>query len=443
MSLRARLALFIGVSVALALLLQGTAGYFSFRQQAFRGLDSDLQTFLTRAERELRRPGRPDIREGAVLEPLPSDFIARVRVIYQGEVVAAQEGFPEGVGLALGKRPQTVGAWRVASRELSGPFSATLQAAVSSREVRRLLGRYRRSLFITAFLVSLLGALSALSLSRPALRPLQYLTATARQVAASGNLSLRVPMAGAGELGELSATFNAMLERLSAFREREAMFTRSASHELRTPLAAMKLQLSSQREGYAEVGETLAALEREVERMTQLSEALLTLAREGRAERVSLDLAALAFEAAEEAGALYEGLEQLEYSGDPLLLRQALANLLDNAAKYAPGAAVTVALELRRGELRPGELRPDADEPFITLSVSDTGPGLSEQERGRASEAFYRASRTSVQGSGLGLAVASQVAQVHGGQLELSANQPTGLKAVLWLRQQEQTLDAT
>ena len=425
MSLRTRLALFIAVSIAVALLVQGATGYLSFRQQAYASLDRDLSLYLERVEQEVSRGERGDPRRFGPLASLPEDYVARARVIYEGEVVAQNEGFPAEVGLEPLQHPQTIGVWRVGSA-MPRPQTPELviQAAVSSREVVGGLIRYRRTLFVTVLGVSFLGAVIALLLSRPALRPLQHLLITARRVASSGDLSLRVPAGGTGELAELSATFNHMLERLSAFRERESTFTRSASHELRTPLTAMRLHLDSQREGYTTTEETFAALEQEVNRMTRLSAALLTLAREGRAERVSVDLAALATEIAEEAGVPYEGLARLELSGDPLLLRQALGNLLDNAAKYAPDAAVTLRLETHS----------DAGERFAVLSVTDTGPGLSEDDRARAGEAFYRVPGTLVQGSGLGLAVASQVAEAHGGRLELRSNTPRGLRVELWLR---------
>lgn len=253
------------------------------------------------------------------------------------------------------------------------------------------LRRYRRTLLVTVVSVSLLGAATALLLSRPALRPLQHLLDTAQRVASSGDLSLRVPRGGSGELGELSRTFNHMLERLSAFQQRESLFTRSASHELRTPLTSMTLQLSSHREGYASAEETFRILEEEVTRMTRLSEALLVLAREGRTERVEVDVATLAREVAEKGKVAYEGPEGLELSADPLLLRQALVNLLENAKKHAPGASVGVTLETRNAK----------GQSFVVLSVADTGAGMDDETRARAREAFYRAPGTRVSGSGL------------------------------------------
>ena len=440
MSLRARLAWFIAVAIAAALLVQGLFGYVSFRQQAYASLDRNLRLYLTQLQTSQRERGpRGGSRDAQVLGELFEGYVARARVVREGRVVAQSEAFPADVPVEFESQPEMHGGWRVGSAALrSAPPSlpqaaargspATypaeyVQAAVSSRELLEGLQRYRRTLLATVVGVSWLGALVALLLSRPALRPLQHLLGTARRVADSGDLSLRVPPGGGGELGELSATFNRMLERLAAFGARENSFTRNASHELRTPLAAMRLHLSSYREGYGSAEETLSVLNEEVERMTRLSEALLTLAREGRTQRVGVDLADLAKETAGEAGAQYRGPERLELSGDPLLVRQALVNLLENARKHAPGAEVEVTLETRTS----------STQTFAVVSVTDSGPGLTPEAMNRAGEAFYRAPGTRVPGSGLGLAVAKQVAETHGGRLELRSNAPTGLRAELWL----------
>ena len=429
MTLRTRLALFIAAAIAGALLVQGVFGYLSFRQQAYASLDRDLDLYLTQVQTSFRRSRGPrgGSRDVALLNELFEGYVARARVISESQVVAQPEDFPAEVPAERSARPRTYGIWRVGSVAVNAPgsndaSSLVIQAAISSQALVEGLERYRRTLLFTVLGVSALGALLAFFLSRPALRPLQHLLNTAQRVAASGDLSLRVPQTGSGELAELSATFNRMLARLANFRERESAFTRNASHELRTPLTAMKLQLSAYRAGYAGVEETVGVLEGEVERMTRLSKALLTLAREGRAQRVGVDVAELAKGVAEEAEITYEGPAALELSGDPLLLRQALVNLVENAKKHAPGASVTVALE-------PHTL----GQPFAVLSVSDTGPGLPPEAAARASEAFYRAPGTRTPGSGLGLAVAAGVAGAHGGRLELTPNKPHGLKAELWL----------
>ena len=99
-----------------------------------------------------------------------------------------------------------------------------------------------------------------------------------------------------------------MMERLEGSLERETQFTRDASHELRTPLASMQLQLGVRKEGYATSEETLEIMEQEVERMTQISRALLVLAREGRSQQTRLDVVQLAREVAACAQVTYMSL---------------------------------------------------------------------------------------------------------------------------------------
>lgn len=424
MSLRLRLALFIALSIALALLAQGLLGYVSFQRSLYATLDRDLEGYVRTLAGELRfsregfknRPGGP--------ARLPEGYVAGARLV-RGEGVLREWGsFPAELPLpapGLRSEVRTVGAWRVGSLELGGGFY--LQAAIQSQQVTRSLENYRDTMLLSALLVALAGAMAAWILSGPALRPLEHLLEATARVASSGDLGERVPPTGTGELGRLVQTFNRMMERLQAFREREAQFTRNASHELRTPLTAIRLQLGAYRQGYAGPEETLGVVEEETERMSRLTEALLALAREGRSQRVGLDLAALARELAEEAGVPYLGPERLELRGDPLLLRQAVLNLLDNARKHAAGSKIELGLERREG--------------FAVLRVEDGGPGLPPEALERAAEPFYRAPGTRAPGVGLGLSVAAQVAQAHGGRLELHPGRPHGLVAELWLGEGE------
>lgn len=446
MSLRLRLALFIAVAIALALLVQGFLGYASFERLQMGNLERELDAYLGRVAGQMEgrrgsvRMPRPDRDNNGLqfsspnfmerfrlddprpipLNPTQPGSIAHARLVREGQVLREWGSFPSEVPLSSSPEPRLEDNWLFRSVRLSPEVH--LQGAVEASQVRASLAGYQQTVLFTTLVVALLGALTAWVLSGPALRPLQHLLQTTRRVADSGDLSLRVPPEGSGELRHLSQTFNQMLSRLSAFRQRETEFTRNAAHELRTPLTALRLQLDSQRQGLASSEETLAVVQEEVERMTHLSESLLTLAREGRGQRVGLDLAQLAQEVAQKAGVPYQGPDYLETSGDPILLRQALENLLSNSQKYAPHATITV------------ELGRSANHQFAVLSVSDTGPGMTPEVLERATEAFYRAPGTRITGNGLGLSVVTQVAEVHGGRLVLENLEPSGLKAELWIR---------
>lgn len=422
MSLRLRLALWIVAAVAGAVLLQGGLGYLNFQRLVVANLDRQLEGYLARLMREVVLEGdlEHQLSERAARDRPNQDYLLRARLVQQNQVVRDWNGFPSEISPALSPGLLMRHGWRVVTVPLTSQTnSPRLQVAVWSREAEQALADYRQTLVLTVLSVSLTGALLAWWISGPALRPLQHLLQATRQVANSADLSARVPETGGGELGQLSHTFNRMMERLAAFWQRETQFTRNASHELRTPLTSMRLQISAYREGYATAEETLDTVSQEIDRMTRLTESLLVLAREGRAARLGLDLALLVAELARQYQVTYRGPEQFPYQGDPVLLRQAVANLLDNAHKHAPGAAVEVVLDSRESQ------------PVI--EVNDSGPGLSPEAMERATETFYRAPGTRVPGNGLGLGVAAQVAHVHQGRLELSANQPHGLRVSLWL----------
>lgn len=439
MTLRVRLALLIAAAIAVVLLLQGIFSYLSVRQTLYTSLDHDLGAYLGQTLSEYQRqqprppqPGSPPRDNPAQPRDNPApplDSLGSARLIADGVVIRSWAQFPSGIPLpdssdleAGSAAPVSLGAWRVRLERL--PRGQSLQAAISEISVRSSLASYQQSVIVTVLLVAAFGAWLAWWLTGPALQPLRVLTQTARRVAQSGDLSLRVPAQQAGgELGDLSQTFNEMLERLTEFLTRETQFTRNASHELRTPLTALTLHLSAYREGLTTPTETLEVVSEEVQRMSQLTAALLILAREGRAEPTKLDLAALASHMALEAGATYTGLTHLELLADPTLLRQTLHNLLENAAKYAPQSAVTVSLVVL----------PRGGSAHAVLSVRDHGLGLSADALLKATQAFYRAPGVRVAGSGLGLSVVNQIALVHRGHLELVNSVPQGLEVRLWL----------
>ncbi|WP_234555013.1 sensor histidine kinase [Thermus caliditerrae] len=395
MSLRARLALFLALSIGAALLFQGALSYLAFRRLIEADLDRSL-LFYVEALSEGRRPPR-------------GEFAFR---LVQGEAVHQSENFPKVPALPPGAYWQE--GWRL--RVLAVP-GGTLTVARYDPGAVAALQSFRLALLGTGGALTLLFALLASRLAQVALRPLSRLTEVARRVADSGDLSHRVEAKGSGELKALAESFNHMLERLQAFLDRERRFTRDAAHELRTPVAAALAQVEGAEAGYLPKEEALQAAKEELLRMKRLVEALLVLAREGRVERVGLDLAALARQEAEAFRVPYRGPEALPFLGDPLLLAQALRNLLQNARLHGEGRGVEVAL------------REEGQE--AVLEVRDQGPGMPEEALKEAGRPFFRASGKP--GEGLGLSVAQKVAEAHGGRMELVSNRPSGLVARLRL----------
>jgi signal transduction histidine kinase len=262
-------------------------------------------------------------------------------------------------------------------------------------------------------------------LARSSLAPVAAITDAARAITAS-DLSRRLPVESPrDELGRLSATINDLLARLEvAFAERERSldeqrrFVADASHELRTPLTSILGYTRMLRQwglGNPETArEGVDALEQEAERMHRLVESLLRLARGDEDPALSLgehDLGEIVTEAVMAALAFADHAPEItaDVPDAPVralvhreMMIQVVEILLDNAAKYAPGAPVDVSL---RAEGDRAEIR-----------VTDHGPGIAPEHLPHLFDRFYRAetSRTTG-GSGLGLAIARQIVTQHNG----------------------------
>jgi signal transduction histidine kinase len=256
-----------------------------------------------------------------------------------------------------------------------------------------------------------------------------------------GDLKHRLPtQLNDDELNTLSRTINGMLEQIELLVHGVRNVSNSIAHDLRTPLAELRSRLEElslirppTEEAYAEIDGAVA----DVDRVIRIFDALLRLAEIDAGMRrsgfVSLDVSDLAANAVE----FYEPAAELKsidltfrsngpllVSGDPVLLAQALSNLIDNALKYAP----------QHGSIEVAVTRYGAD---AEISVSDNGPGIDELEKAKVVQRFYRgdASR-GTPGVGLGLSLVQAVAKLHGNPLELRDNGP-GLRAVLILRVEE------
>lgn len=260
---------------------------------------------------------------------------------------------------------------------------------------------------------------------RAVLRRVEAINRTASAIV-QGDLSRRVPVRGTSdEFDQLAQTINSMLQKIGVLIDSVRNSANAVAHDLRTPLTELRNKLEEMK---------LPDAVADVDRIIAIFDALLRLAEidsgERRAGFRSVDVSAVAAEAAElyapvieERGAnLAVGAPGgIAVHGDPFLIAQAIGNLLDNAAKYAP-AGSTVSLAVRH--------RADGQ---VEIAVADRGPGIPDADKTRATERFYRgdASRSTV-GVGLGLSVVDAVARLHGGALTLTDNHP-GLIATLAL----------
>ncbi len=314
---------------------------------------------------------------------------------------------------------------------LPGGYSLLVGRDVS--RFQPLAHRFWYGLAAAVGILSLVGVLGAILIRRAILSRIQTIRQTAMAIV-QGDLSRRLPaQRGGDELDTLSGTINRMLEQIEQLFRGVRSVSDSIAHDLRTPLAELRSrleELSLTRPGPERTFEEIDAAVSDVDHVMRIFNALLRLAEMDTGLRrsgfVETDVAATLAEAVEfylpaaelkEVQLVYRDHGPLSIAGDPLLLAQAIGNLIDNALKYA-GEQGTVIVESER--LADGT---------ALLSVSDNGPGIPDDEKPKAAERFYRgeASRVSP-GVGLGLSLVQAVAKLHGGQLELLDNRP-GLRA--------------
>ena len=291
-----------------------------------------------------------------------------------------------------------------------------------------------RFIFIFIGLIALLFiAIASRIVIKVGLRPLAAVEQTAEKIAA-GDLSARLPDAKPDtEVGRLVTSLNTMLSRIeesfAARTESEnklRRFVADASHELRTPLTAIRgfaeLHRQGAVKGEAATSELVGRIENESVRMGALIEDLLTLARLDQAREISnvpVDLAHLVSEAVESARAAgpdhpitIDLPDEAFVLGDAHKIHQVVSNLLANARIHTPaGTPIAVSIE--------------TNDEGTTISIADSGPGLSEADQARIFERFYRAdpsrNRAKEEGSGLGLSIVDAVMQAHGGRVGVTS----------------------
>jgi signal transduction histidine kinase len=305
-----------------------------------------------------------------------------------------------------------------------GSLNGVVRVSFPTEEVREQV----RDNWLRLGLLSLLVLAGAASLgwlvARWATGPVEQLEDGAGKLAA-GDLSGRVEVdRGPPELQHLAATFNDMAARLEVLVGAQRAFVADASHQLRTPLTALRLRIESLEDTALAEGadpalarQDLEAIDAELERLGQLVEGLLALARsESATGTVVVDAAEVAADAVARWSPLAEEqsveltLQSPEHAPVRMVsggLEQVLDNLIDNALGVAPpGTAVRV------------DIVDDAD--GVQLSVRDHGPGMSATDRARATDRFWRAADAVPGGTGLGLAIVKELAVVSGGSVQLA-----------------------
>jgi heavy metal sensor kinase len=329
---------------------------------------------------------------------------------------------------------------RIVSRRATGPDGpVTIQVARSLADFNQELSRLLLVLAVTGPIALAVALSGGYWLARRALEPVESMRRDVDKITAQ-QLTERLAIPNEhDELGRLATTLNQMLDRLEAsFRELQR-FTADASHELRTPLAVIRSEAEVAMRNVAldsTKQEVLGSILEECERLTWITDQLLTLSREDAgASRVAnerVDLTKIAAEVADHMRILADskGLTlrtdlpaSAMVSGDPVRLRHVVYNLLDNAIKYTPSG----------GNI---QLTVSANGQGSILTVTDTGTGIPGEDLPHVFKRFYRVDKVrsrSQGGAGLGLSIVHSIVHAHGGQISLSSEPGKGTTLIVRL----------
>jgi two-component system, OmpR family, sensor histidine kinase MprB len=425
MSFRTRLALVAAGAVALAVVVASVVVFVVVRNQ-LRGQVDD--TLKARATQILSGPS-PRIEEGFL--DIPGGPLGSAT--FEQAVSANGQVYPtRGEHGALPVTHDTLKAThQPGERHFSdarmnagsirvltvGGSGIALQIGRNLSEVNHTLHRVTVYLVLIALGGILVAVALGLAVARTALAPVRRLTETAEHVTETGDLSERIEVDSHDELGRLAMSFNTMLAALEESSRAQRQLVADASHELRTPLTSLRTNIEVlATERTLPPGDREKLLGDVVEQLGEMTSLITELIELARAEQhheepedVRLDL--LTEGAVERAQrntpnvTFHTALDESLVHGVPSTIERAVANLLDNAAKWSPpGGEVEVGVH--GGE----------------VTVRDHGAGIADEDLPYVFDRFYRApSARGLPGSGLGLAIVKQVAEAHGGTVTAEA----------------------
>ena len=456
LTLRARVAAFSALGVALAVVVVSLAGWWLMHERMYENLDRQLRADTAEAaraatpEEALRTlrsadqlPGTwsdndppTEIRRLLRLAGLPPPVVVRF-LDSTGRVVSTSAG-------AAWLGPVTSPADRVATsgtgqdvddvelgdqtvyRVITAPRpGGAVQVASRVIGIEETLDDLRDLLTWVGLAGAALAGLVGWGVARTSLRPVHQLTGAVETVAETQDLDSSIPVAGHDEIARLATAVNHLLTALAASKAAQQQLVQDAGHELRTPLTSLRtnVELLTYAEQQLGSGRFLAADDRarllrdlgiQAEELTTLTTELVELAAENTDPEPfgPLDLADVVHSAVIRARARWpqvvfavSAAAPATMTGQPGGLSRVVLNLLDNAAKWSPpGGTVRVALSTSYG--------------WAQLTVADEGPGISEEDRPKVFERFYRATAArSMPGSGLGLAIVAQIVGTHAGSV--------------------------
>lgn len=441
-SLQERLALLTGISVALAVLLVGVTAYFTTRLSLIDQLDRELLlTAQGVAMIVATNPDNLDVQETAVtpvgqwvavieadgriwissgsdnpIQPAPQEItVARLQAGYSARTLVTENG----------------DQFRVVATPVTGSGGEN-RAVLFARPLAPLYSTLA-SLRVVILVAGLVGVLSttiaASVVARATLAPVRRLSQAVKTVTQTDQLN-PIRIYGRDDLGELTQSFNVMLRSLQSSREKQRQLIADAGHELRTPLTSMRtnveLLVADERSGMLPEGarrEILEDVSAQLGEFSALIGDLVALTRDDHLQRQPELLnmgeateAALSRVRRRGPGVNFVvSLDESEVLGDAAMLERAIINLLDNAVKFSP-ADGTVWVTLEEG----------------TLTITDSGEGIAEEDLPHIFDRFYRSDRSrNTPGTGLGLAIVSHAADTHQGTIRASNEPGPGATFVL------------
>lgn len=440
--IRLRLAAAFAVAMAVVLALTGWFLYARLGSHLSLALDRQLRLRAQDLATVVREPGAPLasaggsqlVEQGESYAQLLDDrgrVLDATPPLYGASLLSATELRTARGGTIFAER-RSVPGLDEPSRLLATPVVSRGQRLVlvvgATREDRaETLAALRNELLIAGPIALALASLAGYALAGLSLRPVESMRSRAAEISAeTPGERLPVPQTG-DEVERLGETLNDMLARLEAGLERERDFVADAGHELRTPLALLRTELElalRHAQSPEELREAVRRSSEEVDRLAQLAEDLLLIARSDRG-RLPLRFEALEtlelltsvasrFEwRAQQAGRHLSAGEAsgFQVQGDRIRLEQALGNLVDNALRHG-GGEVRLSAAPANG--------------LVELHVTDEGSGFPPEFLGQAFERFSRPDQARVRGgSGLGLSIVRVIAEAHGGSAHV-ANKDRG-----------------
>ena len=312
-------------------------------------------------------------------------------------------------------------------RDENGGLVGSVRYLVSMERADQQISVVILILVAAGLFIMLLLTLSGAYFIRSIVVPVRQLSQSARQIA-QGDFGVRIEKAKDDEIGQLVDAINDMAGELGAAEQLKNDFISSVSHELRTPLTAIKGWAETLQEGAGPetTAKGMNVIIRESERLSGLVEELLDFSRlqNGRLRLIVSRLDILS--ELDEAVYMFTDRARTEHKllhyeettalppvyGDVDRLRQVFVNIIDNALKYtSPGGTITVSSR--------------EDSGWVRVSIRDTGCGIPAEHLPNVKKKFYKANQL-VRGSGIGLAVADEIARLHGGSLDIQSQEGVG-----------------